>query len=202
MPRINAPTLAEHVAQQEAAVIDAARRLFTARGVRQVSLGDIADEVGLRRTSLYRYFPTKAHLVQRWSELTMVPLVEASRAAVSTEGSPDARLDRWLDVQLDFMLDDEHAALVAVSAEMDDLPDDVREQIGAQHRELYATLTPLLTGPAGDDATLIRTRAVLIAGLVRSAADLARSGIPLDVVRAELTRTAGFCAGRVRKGSS
>ena len=194
MPRINAPTLAEHVAQQEAAVIGAARRLFATRGVRQVSLGDIADEVGLRRTSLYRYFPTKAHLVQRWSEMTMAPLVEASRAAVATQGTAADRLDRWLDVQLDFMLDDEHAALVAASSEAEALPDDVREQIGAQHRELYATLTPLLTGPADDDATLTRTRALLVAGLVRSAADLARSGAPHDVVRAELSRTARAAA--------
>ncbi len=191
MPRINAPTLAEHVAQQEAAVIDAARRLFGAQGVRQVSLGDIADEVGLRRTSLYRYFPTKAHLVQRWFQLTMAPLVDASREAVSTEGSPAVRLDRWLDVQLDFMLDDEHAALVAASGEMDDLPEDVREQIGAQHRELYATLTPLLTGTPD----LVRVRILLIAGLVRSAAELARAGIPGDVVRAELRRTARATAG-------
>ena len=186
MPRINAPTLAEHVAQQEAAVIDAARRLFGARGVRQVSLGDIADEVGLRRTSLYRYFPTKAHLVQRWFELTMAPLIAASRSAVDTKGAGTTRLNRWLDVQLDFMLDDEHAALVAASAELDDLPEDIRDQIGAQHRDLYATLTPLLAGPT--DLTRIRT--LLIAGLVRSAAELARSGAPRDLVRTELRRTA------------
>jgi len=186
MPRINAPTLAEHVAHQEAAVIEAARRLFDARGVRQVSLGDIADAVGLRRTSLYRYFPTKAHIVQRWFDLTMAPLIEASREAVDAKGSASARLDRWLDVQLDFMLDDEHTALVAASGEMDDLPDDIREQIGAQHRDLYGTLTPLLTG----DPTVVRVRILLIAGLVRSAAELARAGIPRDVVRRELRRTA------------
>jgi AcrR family transcriptional regulator len=186
MPRINAPTLAEHVAQQEAAVIDAARRLFGAHGVRHVSLGDIADEVGLRRTSLYRYFPTKAHLVQRWFQLTMAPLIESSREAVETPGTPTARLDRWLDVQLDFMLDDEHAALVAASDELDNLPADVREQIGTQHRALYATLTPLLHG----SAELAHIRILLVAGLVRSAADLARSGAAREVVRTELRRTA------------
>jgi AcrR family transcriptional regulator len=186
MPRINAPTLAEHVAHQEAAVIAAARRLFEARGMRQVSLGDIADEVGLRRTSLYRYFPTKAHLVQRWFELTMTPLIEASRAAVATGGNARSRLNRWLDVQLDFMLDGEHSALSAASGALDDLPDDLRERIGEQHRELYATVSPPFPG----SADLVRVRTVLIAGLVRSAADLARSGVPRDTVRAELRRTA------------
>lgn len=198
MPRINAATIAEHVAQQEAAVIDAARRLFSERGVRQVSLGDIAEEVGLRRTSLYRYFPTKAHLVQRWFEAAMTPLVDASREAVAGPGSAGRRLDRWLEVQLDFLLDDEHTALVTVSLEADDLPDDVRAQIGARHRDLYATLTPLLAGPAGEDAALVRTRSLLIAGLVGAAADLVRAGADRAAVGAELARSARATAGTPR----
>jgi AraC-like DNA-binding protein len=46
VPRINADSVAEHVAQQEAAVLDAAVRLFVERGYRQVGLADIAAEVG------------------------------------------------------------------------------------------------------------------------------------------------------------
>ena len=42
MPRIAADTVAEHVALQEAAVVDAAARLFGERGVARVSLADIA----------------------------------------------------------------------------------------------------------------------------------------------------------------
>lgn len=194
MPRITAATVAEHVAQQEAAVIGAARRLFDARGFQQVSLGDIAAEVGLSRTALYRYFPTKAHLVQGWFDAAMVPLIEASEAAVAGTGSSAARLDRWLVVQLDFLLDDEHAALVSASLQSEDLPDDVREHIGARHRELYATVTPLLSGTASNDATLMRVRTMLIAGLVRSAADVVRAGVARDDVRDELARSARLVA--------
>jgi AcrR family transcriptional regulator len=195
MPRISAPTIAEHVAQQEAAVIDAARQLFTKRGVRQVSLADIAAEVGLGRTSLYRYFPTKAHLVQRWFESAMAPLVERSRAAVDSTGSTAERFEAWLDVQLDFLLDDDHTALVTASLESDDLPDDVRGEIGARHRELYATAAPLLAGPAGGDQGLVRVRTTLVAGLVRSAADLVRAGADRAAVHAELLRAARAAAG-------
>jgi len=195
MPRINAATIAEHVAKQEATVIAAARRLFDARGYRHVTLGDIAEEAGLRRTSLYRYFPTKAHLLPGWFEATMTPLVEASSTAVDAPGTGRERLDRWLTVQLDFLLDDEHAALVSASLESEDLPDEVREQIGARHRELYATLAPLLRGPAGGDHVVVRVRANFVAGLVRSSADLVRAGADRAVVRAELSRTAAGAAG-------
>lgn len=194
MPRINAATVAEHVAHQEAAVIDAARRLFSARSVGHVSLGDIAEEVGLGRTSLYRYFPTKAHILQRWFDTAMEPLVEASRAAVEGPGTDGERLDRWLGVQLDFLLDPEHAALSAASLQADELPDDVREHFGASHRELYATLVPLLAS-ATDDDVVLRTRVQLIAGLVRSAADLVRAGADRSSVTAELTRSARATAG-------
>lgn len=167
-------------------MIEAARRLFDARGVRKVSLGDIADAVGLRRTSLYRYFPTKAHIVQRWFDLTMTPLIEASRAVIEEPGTPADRLGRWLEVQLGFMTDEEHAALVAVSSDLDELPPEVRDQIGSKHRELYATLVPLLPGAA----ELVRTRIVLVAGLVRSSAELIGAGMAPELVRAELLRAA------------
>lgn len=176
-------------------MIAAARRLFDARGFQQVSLKDIADEVGLSRTSLYRYFPTKAHLVQGWFEAAMVPLIENSEKAVAAQGAAGVRLDRWLEVQLDFVLADEHAALVSVSSESEDFPDDVRDHIGARHRELYATLAPILMPPAGNDPALVRIRTMLIAGLVRSAADLVRAGAARPQVAGELTRSARSITG-------
>jgi AcrR family transcriptional regulator len=190
MPRITAATVPEHVAQQEAAVIAAARELFKTRGVREVTLADIAAEVGLRRTSLYRYFPTKAHILQRWFDLTMAPLIEASRVAVQQPGTTSERFDRWLDVQVTFLVDDEHASLLRASQQSDDLPEDVRQNMATQHRALYATLEPILLEPAGGDVALSRLRGQLIAGLVRTAGDLLHGGAKAPAVRAELSRSA------------
>jgi AcrR family transcriptional regulator len=188
MPRINAATVAEHVAAQETAVVDAARRLFAERGVNAVSLADIAAEIGLSRTSLYRYFPTKGHILQRWFDQEMRPLVARSQAVVETDGSPADRLRAWLDVQLDFITDGSHQVLTEAAAAPGVLPVDVLADFAARHRELYGTLGPLL-GAAGDPAT-VRTRTILIAGMVRSASDLARDGVPLALVRSELHRAA------------
>lgn len=195
MPRINAATVAEHVAHQEAAVIGASRRLFNARGVRAVTLSDIAAEVGLSRTALYRYFPTKAHILQRWFESTMEPLIEDSRAAIASPGTEVARFDCWLDVQIAFIVDDEHAALVSAALQSEELPEDVRRHIGQRHRDLYATLGPVLEAAAKGDASLIRTRASLIAAIVRSAGDLLRDGGDPALIRAELLRVAQGTAG-------
>lgn len=191
MPRINATTIAEHVATQEVAVVDAARRLFSARGFAAVSLADIAAEIGLSRTALYRYFPTKGHILERWFDQAMAPLVERSREVAEGDGTVGERLVAWLDVQLAFLADPAHAVLVEASAAPDALSPEVRAEMGARHRELYATLTPML---GTSDPDLQRTRTTFLAGLVRSAAELVRGGADEALVRAELHRAGAAIA--------
>ena len=197
MPRITGATIAEHVATQEAAVVAAARRLFAERGVAAVSLGDIAAEVGLGRTSLYRYFPTKGHILQRWFDLEMDPLLEQSRAVVAEHGPGADALRAWLDVQLDFVTDEAHGALVDASSAAPELPPEVLAHFGQRHHELYATLDDVLAAGGASGGETRRIRALLIAGLIRSSADLVAHGVARDVVRDELHRGALAIAGIV-----
>lgn len=193
MPRITGPTIAEHVAAQESAVMAAARRLFAERGVGSVGLVDIANEVGLRRTSLYRYFPTKAHILQRWFDQEMDALVVRSTAALEGSSDPREALVAWLDVQLDFVTDTEHRALSDAVTSAGDLPADVAAHIGQRHAELYATLDGVLAAGSRTKA-LRRHRALLIAGLIRSTAESLTRGTPTTTARRELHRTAAAVA--------
>jgi len=52
---------------RESAILDAARRLATARGVRAVSLTDIAAEVGMHKSAMLRYFETREDIFLRLS---------------------------------------------------------------------------------------------------------------------------------------
>ena len=139
MPRIAADTVAEHVAQQEAAVVAAAARLFGERGVARVSLADIAAEVGLKRNSLYRYFPDKGHLLAAWFRLELAPLQEQSNAIAVADEPPEQRLRRWLALQLDYLTAPEHQAMIDAFADSSVLSDEVRADLGRGHHELYAT---------------------------------------------------------------
>lgn len=190
MPRISADSVPEHVARQEAAVIEAAIRLFNERGVRNVSLGDIAKEVGLARTSLYRYFPDTAHILAAWFRTTIAPLVVVSDMIATTERPPADRLVRWVDAQFDYLTTPDNAAMLVASNEMAQLPDDVRAEIGEGHRELYGSLALILRDALADDPdrnTEVATR--LIAAVVRSAAEQVRAGTDLATVRRELELT-------------
>lgn len=194
MPRIAAGSVQEHVARQEAAVVAAAIRLFNERGVHDVSVADIAAEVGLARNSLYRYFPDKAHILAAWFRHTIEPLVEESNAIAAEDGPADERLDRWVDAQLGYLTNPDHAALLGAWGETPNLPDDVRAELAAGHRELYAALDRILAdaSPTHRDLGVV---ALLIAAVVRSGAEQVRGGSTSTVVFDEVRRAARAIAG-------
>ena len=53
---------AEAKQQREAAILDAAAELGAARGIRQVTLTDIADAVGMHKSAMLRYFETREQI--------------------------------------------------------------------------------------------------------------------------------------------
>jgi AcrR family transcriptional regulator len=56
---------AEAKQQREAAILDAATKLGAARGIRQVTLTDIADAVGMHKSAMLRYFETREQIFLR-----------------------------------------------------------------------------------------------------------------------------------------
>jgi AcrR family transcriptional regulator len=194
VPKIAADTVAEHVVQQEAAVIAAATRLFAERGVAQVSMATIAAEVGLARNSLYRYFPDKGHILAAWFHAELAPLQEASTAIATADQPANERLEAWLSLHLGYLTAPEHQAMMSAVTEMSTLTEDVRADIAAGHRDLYATLGVIVADLLQDAEPPrdVRVVSMLVAGLLRSAADLViTSGVDADLVRAELLRAAG-----------
>lgn len=197
VPRINAPTLAEHAARQEAALVRAAAELFASRGVTEVSLGDVAARAGLARNSIYRYFPDKAHLLAAWFRRELDPLLEASTAIAERRAAPRTRLDAWLDLQLDYLTAPEHRAMTSVASALGALPDAVHAALGAGHEALYATLRAILADVPRSSAVHRDDEVVtaLVAGMLRAAAELVLAGRSRTSVGRELRRSARAAAG-------
>ena len=51
--------------QRESAILDAAQELGSARGIRQVTLTDIAEAVGMHKSAMLRYFETREQIFLR-----------------------------------------------------------------------------------------------------------------------------------------
>jgi AcrR family transcriptional regulator len=81
----------EQKRQREAAILEAARRLALRDGVRNVSLADIAADVGMHKTALLRYFGTREEIYlhiateawQEWAKTLSATLGELTRGDVT-----------------------------------------------------------------------------------------------------------------------
>lgn len=174
MPRIKGANIAAHVAEQEAAVFDAAISLFIERGYEQVTLGDIAAKIGLARNSLYRYFPDKAHILLRWFEQEVPRQIERSAVILGEPGSPADRLRAWARDQIDYAAQPEHELMSRIGALLPELDPQSRAQLAAAHAESMRPLLDVLgeAGVAEHDRQLV---AQMIHGLVVSAARAAEA---------------------------
>jgi AcrR family transcriptional regulator len=194
MPRINAPSIAEHVAFQETAIIAAAAELFAERGMAGTDIGDIATKVGLARSSLYRYFPDKQHILLRWFEREMLPVMERSNEILRGPGPVAERLDAWVDYQLDEMAKPEHDILMRLAEETAATSPDLRAAIVEGHQTMYMTLGTLMdealeahrpkNARHRDPAMVTR----LLGGVITAAARTIRDGAQPSAVHAEARR--------------
>ena len=71
---------------REAEIVQATRRLFDERGVRDAQIEDIARAVGINRAIVYRHFTGKEEIFA----LTLVDYLEELRAALLAADLPDA----------------------------------------------------------------------------------------------------------------
>ena len=75
---------------QRGAILDAASLLFVEKGFGGTNINDIADAVGMTRTALYYYFPSKESMLEA---LTEEVTQEASQLAKAISGRDDLPAD-------------------------------------------------------------------------------------------------------------
>jgi len=74
-------------------IVQAARTLIEAEGAERLSLARLADQLGVKAPSLYRYFSSKADLLRAVNTETITRLIRRLRDAIeANSGSPKARL--------------------------------------------------------------------------------------------------------------
>lgn len=170
-PKIAADNIADHVKRQERAVFDAAVRLFTDRGYENVSLGDIAAEVGLARSSLYRYFPGKREILARWVNSELESGIARSDELLGSDGPTTGRILNWADDQIEYARRPEHALLVAMAGAEGDLNPETIAALGRNHERLRKPLVEAVTEVIGVSGEAELT-ADLIIGLIHTASRL------------------------------
>src|SRR5258708_20263991 len=77
--------------QREDTILAAARSLGAKRGIRQITLTDIADTVGMHKSALLRYFETREQIFLRLTAEDWREWSAALRAKLERIGSPTAK---------------------------------------------------------------------------------------------------------------
>jgi len=89
--------------QTRAAILQAAELAFASAGFAATRLGDVADEVGIRRASLVYYFKDKRELYDAVLEDLFAGLSEAIRPALSTPGAMETRVEAAVSAWVDYV---------------------------------------------------------------------------------------------------
>lgn len=188
MPRIEAESIEAHVETQNERILDAAMGLFEEHGYAGTELRDIARSVGLARNSLYRYYPGKDHILLACLHREMGPRLERIRTLDERFPNPRARVDAWLDVQMDIAATSCHGAIRLVENLRDHSPE-FRAEIHKLHEPAAGVLRravgELLAG-SGRDAELV---AAMVSSLLNAAARKMMESGGSDKVMVELRRS-------------
>ncbi len=89
MPKINAATIDEHKEQTRRALLDAAAGSFVKFGLAATSIGALADEAGIARTTVYEYFPNKEAVLAEVIDERLPPIVDRILDRLPDSGSLD-----------------------------------------------------------------------------------------------------------------
>jgi len=168
-PRIEAASVEEHVRLQTEKLLETADELFRKQGYRKTDMGQIASAMNLGRSSLYRYYPNKEHILLACIQRAMMPLIESFTELQSCIDEPLPRISAWLDLQIEAATGPMHATMQMMNEIREDDPG-LRQQVMQLHAlpaaVLRESLDEMETLQERDRASL----ASMIMGMVHSAA--------------------------------
>jgi AcrR family transcriptional regulator len=188
MPRIAAQNIEEHIRLQTTRILDAARDLFSANGYRRTDMSDIARSMGLARNSLYRYYPSKDHILVAVIQRDMEPYIAQTYELGTRTEDAAQRIDAWLDLQIELATGPCHAAMKMLG-DIGEISGELREDIGALHgpanEVLQSSVAELLDGSGRDPNVL----SAMIVGMVQHAGALAMNKKDTAPVAEELRQS-------------
>jgi len=165
VPKISAPTVAEHRAAQRAALVQAASQILVADGLAAISARTVTERAGLARSSFYDYFPSKDDLlvaiaidaIGDWD-------AEVDRALAGIDGGT-AKLRALVDVTMAMTADGRHD--IAGALREADLHPSRYEDLMAMHDAMLRPVVRVLEecGAAEPERTAMLVQGVLGAGI-------------------------------------
>lgn len=185
MPRIEAPTVREHHDQRRERLLDAARACLVDPAIRSVGFEHVGPRAGIRRNSVYLYFPSETHLYLALAE-SDVPAFAKQLAEAAAAATHD-KLAAIVDVVLASAPREEFEILRRLATRTaSQRPDLVATRLGELRRELAEPLVSVLADEGVGSADLV---GLLALGTLEAALDAIAQGEDRDAVREAVLAT-------------
>ena len=97
MPRLWERTISEHRAEVRSAILSAIDELITQEGLRSVTMSAVAEQSGIGRATLYRYFPSVEAILLAWHEARINEHLAEIEKARDDEDDPVLQITRVLE---------------------------------------------------------------------------------------------------------
>jgi AcrR family transcriptional regulator len=117
------------LADNRSRILDAARTLVAARGFRQAQIAAVAASAGLATGSVYRYFPSKAHLMVELLRAICAREAEVVRRIAAGDGPARGRLAAALEAFVGRALEGDRLAYAVVAEPAAPEIEDARQEI-------------------------------------------------------------------------
>ena len=185
MPRITAPTVAEHRASQQRALLDAARTLLARTG-EAPSMADVAALAGLARPSAYQYYKSRTDLLNALVLDVFPRWARRVEEAMAAQERPADRILAYVLTNIALVAEGEHAVGSALA---DAAPsEELDEQSNRMHQQLLDPLIRALEEMGTADPA---STAALINAIVHSGTRLLESGTPRAHVEERVSELLG-----------
>ncbi|MGH8872552.1 MAG: TetR/AcrR family transcriptional regulator [Acidimicrobiia bacterium] len=97
MPRLWTETIEEHRREVHDAILDTTAALVAEHGLRSVTMSQIAEEAGIGRATLYKYFPDVDTILFTWHERQISGHLEDLAKVRDATADPGDRLEAVLE---------------------------------------------------------------------------------------------------------
>ena len=108
VPKLWTETIDTHRRTVRESILDAAARLAIEHGVASVTMSQIAEQAGIGRATLYKYFPDVGAILASWHERQIGHHLEQLVAVAETETDPSQRLDLLLSTYARILRESRH----------------------------------------------------------------------------------------------
>lgn len=169
MPRITAPTVPEHRAAQERALLDAAHALLRETG-EAPTMAQLAERAGLARSSVYEYFGSRHEVLVALVRDLMPRWIERIRAAMLAAPGPAEAILAYACTNVALVAEGSHAAGEALAALTPGRETD--DQAARMHAQIQEPLVETLTdlGVESPESVAEMVNALVYAGVQMLAA--------------------------------